>query len=446
MKKRIVGIFLSAFLLTGLIVLIEGPSKNADEAVETASEALTVSRTFVVSEEVSQREETSEPKLQTPPRELDPLQTAVSMAANMTAQVKGEGEEQGKTFSEIISNATDNTTNEAANNISYDDATNAEESPDEDEYANLAIAQVNDYVNVRSEPNTGSKILGKMYNGSVAQILAIVGEEQDWLQVVSGNVEGYIKKEYFLCGEEAEAVIEQYVTYYAKVNADRLNVRKEPDVSAKRLGYLDNGERAKVVENAGEWVKVSYAGTKEGYVSADYVTIEEEFIYAKSIEEELAEKKAMEEKLRRQQKSEAEAPEKKEYVPPVTTYATNEELRNQIIDYAMQYLGNKYVHGGKSLETGTDCSGFTSLIYKEFGYSISRTPTGQLQDAGRSIDISEIQKGDIICYTSNPKKACTHVALYMGDGKIIHAANSKKGVVIYDYDYDTIVGVKNLID
>ena len=94
--------------------------------------------------------------------------------------------------------------------------------------------------------------------------------------------------------------------------------------------------------------------------------------------------------------------------------------------------------------TGTDCSGFTSLIYAEFGYSVSRTPEGQLANDGRSVDYSEIQPGDIICYGSGGK--CTHVALYIGDGQIIHSANSRKGVVIYQADYDTIMGVKNIID
>jgi cell wall-associated NlpC family hydrolase len=110
----------------------------------------------------------------------------------------------------------------------------------------------------------------------------------------------------------------------------------------------------------------------------------------------------------------------------------------------MQFLGNKYVHGGQTLEGGTDCSGFTSLIYKEYGYSLSRTPDGQLSGAGRSISYSEAQPGDIICYGSGSK--CTHVALYIGNGQIIHSANSRKGVVIYNADYDTIIGVKNIID
>lgn len=316
---------------------------------------------------------------------------------------------------------------------------------EESEYADLAIANVRKYVNVRKEPTTDSAIIGKIYNGAVAQILSVAGEENDWFQMVSGNVEGYIKSEYFFYGEEALAVIDDYVTRYAVVQANRLNVRAEPDITAKRVGYIDCGEKVKILENLGEWLKVQYTDNSTGYVAAQYVTISEEFVYAKTLEEEakeLAEKRALEQ---RQNVSEAQATENTTITvtPPNTTYSTNEELRQQIVDYAMQYLGNKYVHGGQSLITGTDCSGFTSLIYKEFGYSLSRTPAGQLSGAGRSIDYSEIQPGDIICYGSSK---CTHVALYIGNGQIIHAANPRKGVIIGQAQYDKILGVKNVID
>ena len=116
------------------------------------------------------------------------------------------------------------------------------------------------------------------------------------------------------------------------------------------------------------------------------------------------------------------------------------------MDYALQYVGSKYVHGGSSLATGTDCSGFTCFIYAEFGYSISRTPEGQLSSAGRSIDYSQSQPGDIICYSSNGGASCTHVAFYIGDGQIVHAANSRKGVIIGRADYSPIIGIKNVID
>lgn len=318
--------------------------------------------------------------------------------------------------------------------------------PDEEEseYANLAIAQVTDYVNVRSLPSTDGEIVGKIYNGSVAQVLATAGDNDDWFQIISGDVEGFIKAEYFLYGEEAEAVIDQYVTYYATVLADRLNVREEQSADSRRIGYIDNGENVKVVEDCGDWLKVQYTDSKQGYVSAEYVSVHEEFVYAKSIEEERREEAERQALAARAQEAEQSTPEViGDITFPTNQYTSNEELRTAIVDYAMQYLGNKYVHGGRSLAGGTDCSGFTCYIYKDFGYSLSRTPGGQYSTNGRSVSYDEIQPGDIICYG---KSKCTHVGLYIGDGQIIHSANSRKGVIISAADYDNILAIKNVID
>lgn len=315
----------------------------------------------------------------------------------------------------------------------------------ESEYADLAIANVNHYVNVRLGPNTDSAIVGKIYDGAVAQILDVAGEDDDWFQIVSGNVEGYIKSEFFLYGDAAAEVIDEYVTKYATVIADRLNVRETPDLDGKRIGYIDEGEQVKILEEDGDWLKVAYTDSKEGYIAAEYVTIAEEFVYAKTLEE-IAEEEAKEAALAaRESVSETAAAENTviTVTSPAGDYESTQELRNAVVEYSMQFLGNKYVHGGQSLTTGTDCSGFTSLIYAEFGYSVSRTPAGQLSNDGVSVSYADILPGDIICYGSGK---CTHVALYIGDGQIIHSANSRKGVVIYNADYDTILGVKRIIN
>jgi cell wall-associated NlpC family hydrolase len=335
---------------------------------------------------------------------------------------------------------------EASINDTSDETSTENDDEDVNEYADLAIANVTNYVNVRSNPDTDSAIVGKIYNGAVAQVLSTAGDNDDWFQVVSGNVEGYIKSEFFIYGDDAAAVIDNYVTRYAVVIADRLNVREEPDKESKRIGYIDNGEQVKFIEDLGEWYKVEYTDGKLGYVASEYVTIKEEFVYAKTIEEEQTEIAATKVLEERETVSEETVSENVTITvtPPSANYSSSSELRNSIVDYAMQFLGNKYVHGGQSLVTGTDCSGFTSLIYSQFGYSISRTPSGQLSSNGRSISLSEAQPGDIICYGSSGK--CTHVALYIGNGQIIHSANSKKGVIISSATYDTILGVKNVID
>ncbi len=359
------------------------------------------------------------------------------------------GSEDNQTESDETEDIVDETTEIAETETvetETEETVESQEETEENEYADLAIAQVSNYVNVRSLPNTDSDIVGKIYNGAVAQVLSVAGEENDWFQIISGNVEGYIKAEFFLYGDAAAEVIDQYVTRYANVIADRLNVREQPSTESKRIGYIDNGEKVQLLENQGEWLRVQYTDGKEGYVSAQYVTISEEFVYGKTLEEEAKEQEERKILEERENVTEQEVAEDVTIMvtEPVGTYSSNAELRSSIVNYAMQFLGNRYVHGGNSLVTGTDCSGFTSLIYKEFGYSLSRTPSGQLSSNGRSIDYSQIQPGDIICYGKGGK--CTHVALYIGNGQIIHSANSRKGVVIYQADYDTIIGIKNVID
>lgn len=307
----------------------------------------------------------------------------------------------------------------------------------------FAIAQVSDYVNVRTLPDTEGEIVGTLKNGAIAEIQSI-STDGEWFEIFSGNVTGYVKAEYLLSGEEVDALLEQSLHTYATITADRLNVRKEASSTVQKNGYLKENEQVLVLEDLGEWLHIRYTDTLNGYIAKEYTDLTESYFYAQTSEESKEEKALYDTRRGRMQTTQYIKPDANITFPP-TTYTSNEELRKAIVENAMQYLGNKYVHGGNSLETGTDCSGFTMLLFAEYGYSISRTPSGQLEKAGRSIDYSEIQPGDIICYTSNGS-TCTHVALYIGDGQIIHAANSRKGVVIYNADYDTIMGIKNVID
>ena len=222
----------------------------------------------------------------------------------------------------------------------------------------------------------------------------------------------------------------------------------EPDIMASRIGYKDFGEKARLLEYGKEWSKILYASEKEGYVSSEYISIEEHFTYAKSIEEEQKELEAQRMLQQRALEEEGASPENTtiRVTSPPTDYTNVSELRSAIVNYAMQYLGNRYISGGQSLEKGTDCSGFTCYIYAVFGHSLSRTPQGQWGSNGRNITVEEARPGDIVCYSSNGSR-CSHVGLYIGDGKIIHSANSRKGVIISDIYYDnTFIGIKNVID
>lgn len=360
------------------------------------------------------------------------------------------GKQDGENVTEGIVSELENLDEQGTEDIESTEGVAGEENNTEiGEYQNFAIADVDSYVNVRQEPNTDCEVLGKLYDGAVAQILETVGEgENQWFKVISGSVEGYIKAEFFIHGEDAAAVMDQYVAKYVSVNADKLNVREGQTTESRRIGYLCTGERLKVIEDNGEWIHVQYTDEIKGYVSAQYVTIEEDYIYAKNSEEESAEAAFIKELKDRAGISETVVQENTTITvqPPSTLYSTSVELRKAIIDYAMQFLGNRYINGGQSLVTGTDCSGFTMYVLREFGYSISRVPQGQYTSAGRAISYSEAQPGDIICYSDNGGVSCTHVAFYIGNGQILHAANSRDGVKISSATYTDIYGVRNVID
>lgn len=150
------------------------------------------------------------------------------------------------------------------------------------EYADIAIAQVYNYVNVRSEPNTESEILGKLYNNSAATVLETT--EDGWYRIHSGNVEGYVKAEYVVVGNEELA--RSVSTRYATVTTTTLFVRSEPTTEAKILTMLPEGDDLVVQDETTEgWVKVSTV-EGDGYVSADYVTLSTEYIHAESKAEE----------------------------------------------------------------------------------------------------------------------------------------------------------------
>lgn len=357
-----------------------------------------------------------------------------------------------------------------------------------DEYENFAIAKVNDYLNVRSIASTEGEIVGHMYNGSVCEILERVeGEDGIWFRVVSGSVEGYVKSDYFIYGDSALEVIGDYVRKVAIVQCNFLNVRSDASIDSSIVGSVEAGDKldlyieeveeivettvetvtaeeaedaasidseideiAEDIEEEIQWVKVYYTAEKVGYVSSEYVIIQEDYICAKTIEEERAEALAKEEaeKRRQEQAAAAAAAARVEDVTitavPKTDYESLSELRQNIVEYAKSFEGTRYIMGGSSLAGGTDCSGFTMYVYAAFGYTIGRTPSSQWSSAGRLISTEELQPGDIVCMGTS---SCYHVALYIGDGLIVHEANSRQGCIISGlYNFEPILGFKNVID
>lgn len=118
------------------------------------------------------------------------------------------------------------------------------------------------------------------------------------------------------------------------------------------------------------------------------------------------------------------------------SYSTNVSGQD-VVNYASQFVGNPYVYGGTSLTNGCDCSYFTQACFGYFGISLPRTSYAQ-RSSGQAVSYANAQPGDIICYAG-------HVAIYMGDGKIVHAANARLGICYGTATYRTIVAVRRVL-
>ena len=443
-------------------------------------------------------------------------------------------------------------------------------------YDSLVIAQVDEYVNIRDEASTETgQIVGKLYNNSAAEI---IGQTGDWYLIKSGDVTGYVNKDYFVTGAQAEELAAEVGDDVATVNTETLMVRKKASTDSDIIARVGDSQQLQVIDQEDGWVKVAVDNDVVGYVSSDYVDCETKFVEAESIETSTAREEAVQSALDRadqmkeaainamnnadaneaayaaqeaivaaaeakqlaseqeldynvqeiastavssadeaqyaaymaeqyqaaaeaaRQQAEAEAAyaaqqqaqasqqqnqnwsgdqtQQETQAPSTTTdttttpdyttgdttttpdyttgdatttpdYSTgdvtvtpdygtgdttttpdyttgdttgstttdssapsgsdytgdvpqsnassSDSLRQSVVNYALQFVGNPYVYGGTSLTNGTDCSGFTQSVLANFGISISRTAASQ-SGGGTAVDMSNLQPGDLLFY------------------------------------------------
>jgi len=298
-----------------------------------------------------------------------------------------------------------------------------------EDYSNMAVAtNIEEYLNIREEADIESAVAGKLYVNGVATVLETL---DGWYKIESGNVVGYARADYLLVGDaEACKAASQRI---GTIATSTLRLRKEASTEAGVHTLLSEGQKVTVLdESIEEWVKVKYK-SYEGYVSSEYVTVETEYQYAESRAEEKARLEAETAARRQKEQSSQKAPtSNKVYNAPTTGNGVG------VANYAVQFVGNPYVYGGTSLTNGADCSGFVMAVYAAFGISLPHSSSA-LRNVGWAVDPAQVQPGDIICYSG-------HVAIYIGNGAIVHASNRREGIKItYNWQYKTVLAVRRVI-
>lgn len=220
------------------------------------------------------------------------------------------------------------------------------------------------------------------------------------------------------------------ILLFIMLNVDLLKIYDVEEENVSTLvTYANKFEKANIVADTKEIVN--------NVTSATEAKAEEERIKALKAEEE--KKKAEEEKRKTM---EAKSKSNLTYAEDNVGTNTNISLANEIVNYAKQFVGNPYVYGGNSLTTGTDCSGFTSLVFANFGISLPRTANSQGY-VGAYVNPENRQIGDLVLYGYDGY--VTHASIYIGNNQVVHALNSNTGIVITNYDIMPVVTVRRVL-
>lgn len=298
-------------------------------------------------------------------------------------------------------------------------------------YSRLGIAsKVETYLNVRKKPTEDSKVVGKLIKNAGCHVYKI---KDGWAKIVSGKVNGWVKASYMVFDKKAEELAKKVGKDVAVINTPALKVRQLPTTKAhiysvvaeeeefeirkekltksfvekiikvekiserrvKKAGGIDS-----ICENLNDWICIK-VDNEYAFVAKDYITKQYTLKRAVKIGDLKVDKSS-----------------------GVSSRQVN------IVEFAKRYLGNRYVWGGTSLTNGTDCSGFTQSVYRNFGYSIPRTAAAQ---CAALPGVKSPIPGDLFFYSNGYR--VNHVAMYIGSGMVIHASNPSDGIKISNAYY-----------
>ena len=287
-------------------------------------------------------------------------------------------------------------------------------------YDHLGVSLASDYINVRSSPKEDgiNNIVGKFPGYAGCNIL---GEEDGWYKIQSGPVTGYVRKDLIATGDTAQNLAVQHAQVMAIVNTESLNVRSEASTDSKAWTAVTSGQRYNVLNQLDGWVQLELdAGDDDGEDQGAFVSTRDSNVTVQY---------ALQEAI--------------EYYPAVEAANAAMDFRNKIVNFACQFVGNRYVWGGTSLTHGCDCSGFTQSVLKNFGISVPRVSRDQAR-SGSKVTSANMRPGDLIFY-ANRSGTINHVGMYIGNGQVVNAASTRSGIRIYRWNYRTPVAIRNVI-
>lgn len=350
--------------------------------------------------------------------------------------------------------------------------TNAEIFP---QFQDRAVATTEGKVNIRVASSTDAEVIGALDRGGVC-LVDEVGDE--WSLIESGTCVGYIANEYLAYGDDAgQWCLDNGIVRSGVVNTATLKVRAEKDENSECLTLIPEGEEYYVYSQGDEWTEIAVDDDIRGFVKSEYIDVAFNNPRAVSVEEQAEMDRIAKEEADRawleylaQQaalQQQAAAPQGGGGTRRQATYTATQTTGGgggggaaapaaaaptyaapagsggtDLVNYANQFVGNSYKWGGTSLTNGADCSGFVQSVYANYGYSLPRT-AAQQSGAGTEVSLSDIQAGDLLFYSNGGDIG--HVAIYEGNGTIVHASNSRDGIKTSSYDYRTPVKAVRVI-
>ena len=277
-------------------------------------------------------------------------------------------------------------------------------------YDNIGVSTARDYINVRKTAKSNGTIIGKLPGKAGCEIL---GESGNFYKIKSGKVTGYVTKQYLATGKRAEDLALQYADLRAIIKIAALKVRSGPGTKYKQWTTIRREETYIVTNQLDGWVEIEIdEDSDKGYISTSNNYVEVRYALEQAVE-----------------------------FFPATKGPTT--LRTNIKNTAIKYIGGRYVWGGTSLGSGVDCSGFVQQIFKIYGVTLPRTSRDQAK-VGTAVSSGNKKVGDLIFY-ANSNGVIDHVAIYIGNNQIVHAANSKSGIKINNWDYRTPHSIRNVL-